>query len=747
MSEKVYLLILKTGIYTSLLSVFLVFKNLLFPFITSKQISFNIWIEILLVFWIAFIIKFPSYRPKWSYISFGLGAFFVAIITSSIFGVDFNLSFWGDIERMLGVFHLLHFLAFYFIIITVMRSWTDWKIFLIVSTAFAAIVSLMGLGEGAKAYTTIGNTAYVSGYLIFNIYFCFLLFFKEKAQGLKWLYLLPLPIFLLEFDKANTTGALVGLGFSVIVMFFLYGILAKNKKIKFATLSLFLFLVIFSTLTLMNKDSDFVKGNSLLNPIRGINIQKNTFQTRLISWRAALKSFKVHPILGTGHGNYAIIFDKYFNASFYNYTRSETYFDRAHNNVFDILSTSGLVGLLSYLSIFVAAAYYLIIGYRKKYFGIHEFVIISSLLVAYFVQNLAVFDSLVTYTGLMIVLGIIYWHYEQGEASIVEELKEKSGETTRLLSGGENLQNKEIYSLLLATLVLFTIMWQYNILPLKMLTKTIDGQRAWASGNTKATIDTYKEALGYNTVLDRDSRTSLIRLFASNPNKFNDFPKEDRLKVADYLIDLAQINVNYNKNDSLNQMMLAQILDTSSKVVRDDKARAMKYSDRALTAIDDSIAASPGRSPVYFQKAQILLGRGEQDKAVETLKIAYNLNTKYFDSSCHLGKTLLYMKKESEAFTYIDQCIDLGGAQLLAPAGQIRNFISHYRDANDSKKVIKLYEQLVRIEGNNINNMIELAKLYAENGEIEKAIKTATKISDKDPSVKQYVDGFIENLQ
>lgn len=753
MSEKVYLLILKTGIYASLLSVFLVFKNLLFPFITSKQISFNILIEILFIFWVAFIVKYPKYRPKWSYISFGLVAFLTAIIVSSIFGVDFNLSFWGDIERMLGAFHILHFLAFYFIIITVMQSWTDWKIFLIISTVFATIVSLMGLGGDAKAYSTIGNTAYVSGYLIFNIYFCLLLFFKEKVSGVRWLYLLPLPILYLEFNKADTTGALVGLGFSFIVMFFLYGILAKNKKIKLATLSLFIFLAIFSTLALINKDSDFIRQNSLLAPISGINIQKNTFQTRLISWQAAFKDFHTHPILGTGYGNFAIIFDKYFDASFYDYTRSETYFDRAHNNLIDIASTTGITGLLSYLSIFVAVGYYLIAGFRKKYFGIHEFVLLSSLLTAYFVQNLAVFDSLVTYMGLMMVLAMIYWYYQKGEEKMLDGLEEKANAETRrgttVQRGTGNLENKEIYSLLGVGVVVFTIMWQYNILPLKMLTTTIAGQRAWAAGNAEKTLSIYKDALGYNTVLDRDSRTSLIRLFASNPSKFNSFPKDKRLEVADYLIDLAQTNVDYNKSDSLNQMMLAQILDTASNVAtnNDNKDKATYYSNRALEAIDDSIAASPGRIPIYYQQAQIYLGRGEQDKAIEALKTAYNLNVKYYDSACHLGKTLLYMKKEEEAFGYIDQCIDLGGARLLSPVGLIKSLIGHYQEAGNTKRVIKLYEQLVKVEPNNINNMIELAKLYANAGLTEKAIGMATAISKKDPTDKQYVDDFIKSLK
>ena len=185
MSEKNYLTILKTGVYLSFLSIFLVSPKLLFPFITSKQIYFNILIEILFVFWAAFILKYPEYRPfgkaqgrpKMSWISIGLIGYFAAILISSILGVDFNLSFWGDIERMLGFFPILHFLAFYFIVITVMRSWKDWRNLMIVSVVAAFFVSLYSF---KITFSTIGNSAYVGGYLIFNIYFALLLFFKTK---------------------------------------------------------------------------------------------------------------------------------------------------------------------------------------------------------------------------------------------------------------------------------------------------------------------------------------------------------------------------------------------------------------------------------------------------------------------------------------------------------------------------------------------------------------------------------------
>ncbi|NCU31935.1 MAG: DUF349 domain-containing protein, partial [Candidatus Moranbacteria bacterium] len=48
------------------------------------------------------------------------------ILMSLAVSADYNLTFWGDVERMLGLFHLLHFLLFYFIIITAFRNKKDY---------------------------------------------------------------------------------------------------------------------------------------------------------------------------------------------------------------------------------------------------------------------------------------------------------------------------------------------------------------------------------------------------------------------------------------------------------------------------------------------------------------------------------------------------------------------------------------------------------------------------------------------
>ncbi len=735
MSQKLYKYILQGGIYLSLISVFLVNKNLLFPFITSKQIFFNIVIEILFIFWIGLVVKYPAWRPKKNYITYGLASFFGAVVITSFTGVDFNLSFWGDVERMLGAFHLLHFFAFYLIIITVFRTWDDWKIFLNIYVIFAIFVALKGLSGSSHVYSTLGNTAYVAAFHIFSAYFAILLFAKEKTWIIKSMYLPLIVLFVYHMIKTSVAGAYGGFAAGLLVMLFLYGILHKNKIVKIATVSSAIFIVIFgSYFFLFQKDNFITRNNAFAARVAyELSWEKNTFQTRLISWRAAFKDFPNHPLTGTGYGNYAITFDKYFDAHFYDQTRTETYFDRAHNNLVDILSGMGLFGLLTYLSIFFALGYYLISGYRCGKLSLHEFIIITSLITAYFVQNLAVFDAMVTYMAFMMVLAYVYFRY-QGEEELVLQKDEEMG-------------NNEIMALGIAGIILLSILYQYNYIPYKMLTKTIDAQRINSTEGFIPAVDKYREALSYNSVLDRDSRTSLMRLLIRDRGQLEAYKdKEKAAEALEFIIGHAERNVAYNRGDSMNQMLLAQAYNKAASFYRTNQSKYDYYISVAIEAIDKSITASPERIPIYFQKAQILITNGQKDKAIETLEYALSLNENYYDSSCSLAKTYFYYQDETSGYEYMDKCIDMGGVSLLGPGAYIKALISHYAEGDNFDRVLTLYERLVKLEPKDPIAWINLARLHKEKGNNEKAIKAAVQAGKLDPKQKENVDKFVEEM-
>ena len=749
MSQKIYLIILRWGIYLSFLSVLLTYRNFYFPYISTKQIYFNVLIEVLFVFWFAFVIKYPSWRPKKSWLSFGLLAFFAAILLSCFFSVDFNLSFWGDIERMLGFFHLFHFLILYFIIITVMRSWADWRHLFLAFLAIGILVSLHGISQRlgiikspwgpSRVIATIGNAAYVGAYAIFNLFFIFILFFKTKNRIWRTVLAAASFIILLALIFSGTRGAYLGFGASLLFMPFLLAILSKSKKVKGYSL-LFLFILIISVTSLvLNRDSAFVKNNSFLSRMTHISLSDATMQTRFISWQAAWRDFGNHPILGVGHGNFAIIFDKYFDPTFYNYTRSETYFDQAHNNLIDIASTSGLLGLFAYLSIFIAAFAYLVRGLKSGRVSLADFILLLGLITAYFIQNLVVFDALVTYIALMVMLGYIYW---LDKRKIGGEGEEEEGEPEERDTG---LENKEIYLLGIVGLIMFITIYQFGIKPAKMLIGTIDGQIALAKGDVAGAVEEYKKALSYETVLDRDSRASLVKALGSvavgadNQQKFKE--------IMDYGVELAKANVKYNPKDSLMQLELARVLDNASRVNTDNSEKFYYYSDQALEAINLAIASSPGRIPIYFTKAQIYLTRGETEKTIETLEYAVSLNEDYYESTCQLAKIYIILEREEEGYAEMDKCLDKGGAGLFSSATFIKILVNHYADEKDSDKLIKFHIQLIRLEPNNVQAWINLSRLYVQLGEKEKAIEAAQKAAELDKSLEPSVEKFIRSLE
>lgn len=73
-------------------------------------------------------------------------------------------------------------------------------------------------------------------------------------------------------------------------------------------------------------------------------------------------------------------------------------------------------------------------------------------------------------------------------------------------------------------------------------------------------------------------------------------------------------------------MQAAQLYDIASRYYSQEPATFKLYSDKALAAAENSLAASPRRLPVYYIMAQIQANRGDMQSAEQSFLRALELN-------------------------------------------------------------------------------------------------------------------------
>ena len=156
----------------------LMYGGFFFPFIFAKALVFRVIVEIIFVLYLLLISININYKPRFTIIFFAFLAYIVLTFVSSLFGSNFYLSFWGDIERSEGIVLLLHLFAFFIVISAFIKSKKECLLSYDAAINGSLVVGCFALGqklhldfvlnsgEGRLSATT-GNPAFLAGYLIF----------------------------------------------------------------------------------------------------------------------------------------------------------------------------------------------------------------------------------------------------------------------------------------------------------------------------------------------------------------------------------------------------------------------------------------------------------------------------------------------------------------------------------------------------------------------------------------------------
>lgn len=408
-----------------------------------------------------------------------VSAFVLSFVLASLFAYDSHAAFWSNYERGEGAFQMIHYYIFFSLLVMLFRSFVEWKRAFQMSLVAASLMIVYGIfaqgvilipgvnmgisrensfhlfnfigpfvGGGAPEGTwdrltsprfqgSLGNPAYVAPYLMFAMFYALYLWFRpagdhkksEKKNGNNrnraWLRVLGYgaltAFFLVFFILSQTRGTFLGLAAAIIV-FFSYLLLRMPEKRKWIAIAV-AGLVLVASLLIAYRNSPFVQkipGARFLELV-DLGFKDRTIQTRFWTWTSAWHGFQERPIFGWGPENFSTVFDKYFEPGHYiPGTNSETWFDRAHSVFFDYLAETGILGLASYVAIFVV---FYMQFFKKGFFrraqhsnssvSVVQSALLFSLPVGYLIQGLALFDVLPIYMNLFLFLAFssyLYYH-------------------------------------------------------------------------------------------------------------------------------------------------------------------------------------------------------------------------------------------------------------------------------------------------------------------------------------------------
>jgi hypothetical protein len=124
---------------------FIVSASMFFPYITGKNFTFRIIVEIIFSAWLILAFLDAHYRPRFSWMLSALVLFVAVVGLADLAGANPFKSFWSNFERMEGYVAILHLFAYFLVAGTVLNTDKLWRAFWYSTLGTSVLVALVGL--------------------------------------------------------------------------------------------------------------------------------------------------------------------------------------------------------------------------------------------------------------------------------------------------------------------------------------------------------------------------------------------------------------------------------------------------------------------------------------------------------------------------------------------------------------------------------------------------------------------------
>jgi O-antigen ligase len=367
-------------------------------------------------FWLLKMIVNKKIILKKTFLDIPIVLFFLSQIVSTIFSIDRHTSVFGYYGRFNGgLLSVLSYIVLYYAFVS--NSLNVKKTLKVIFTSLLLVIlwaipgklghdltcflftgsfnnscwdnTTLAFRPELRAFSTLGQPNWLGAYLVatffIGIYFYIRQKSKVKTQNLNsklkslfWLIYLFLNFSMVLFTRSRSALLAVFAGLTLFIFYYSLIIKINVKKILIILLIIFVIPIIFfktgedkidKYLSISNIPTSFFElretsKNQKVSPSVNNNLTSNnvteSFDIRKIVWEGAWKLAKTYPLFGTGVETFAFSYN-FVRPVEHNLTSEWDYvYNKAHNEYFNYLATTGFVGLGAYLGFIVAFIIYVL---------------------------------------------------------------------------------------------------------------------------------------------------------------------------------------------------------------------------------------------------------------------------------------------------------------------------------------------------------------------------------------------------
>lgn len=734
--EKNLSTLLRWGFFLLLPLPLYISSSMLFPFITGRNFGFRILIEILAIAWVGLIALSRDYRPRLSpLVKAVLILLFVTTIADLLGGNPYR-SFWSNYERMEGLIGLIHMVLFFLMLPSAFRTFNQWRTFFYGSSIVSLLVASVAIAQrfgltqsyqgGVRVDGTIGNPAYLASYLMFNVFFLLLFIWREDRPWVRWAATVAIFIELWVIYLTATRGVILAMLAVAGLIAVVFALRAADERreafLKKAALGVIGLGIIVLGAFFALRNTEFVRKNPVLTRFASISFEERTVQSRFLIWNMAWQGVKERPILGWGQENFYFVFNKYFNPNLW---ANEPWFDRSHNVFFDWMIHAGILGLLAYLTVIFFGARNIWLAYRSGALAFYEASILAGLILAYFLQNLFVFDNFQSYFLLFSVLA-----FSDLLARPVANEKREDISLARV--------QPSLVALSVAGIAVIVSLYFFNVRPILASQYIIQGlQTAGRGGMPNDVLAPFKKAIEMKTLGTGEAVEQLATLSRSLVDNRNQAKPDDIRAFIEYATGELKKISSGPETDAKHLLFLASVYNSAPVLVSD-------YPREPLAALERAQAIAPKKQQVYFELGTTYLSVQRFAEAIAAMEKAVELDPTFPNAHLNLALANFAAGDAAKAEKALQEY------RKLIPAPDtttLQRIIQGYLRSGNFPAIKRILEEAISREPANAQLYSQYAAVLAELGDFEGARRAAQKVGELNPAMKGSADAFIEEIK